>query len=328
VAALLRWAAVVALGLTIASVRRDGRILVLGALALVTLTHVAVALAERAHGGPLGLDTLGESSAYDIGGRYASSGLTVHPYLLAAWCAVAGAGLLALGGRRGPGHRLLTLAGAVAFGGIGLSMSRAGAIGAVLALGALAFAWRRQALRSRLVPVAAAAAAFGAGILLNLGGWLARAGQTGGRDSVTSGRGALLRQAWPLLRDHLALGVGPGRYVLALEQRPGLVALSQQSPRPVHVTPLLLVVEGGILVVPALVLVTLAVVRACRLGGVPAVAVALAMVPFLALDHLAWSYPQGLVLTGVWLGVLDLLGRKAEDATPPRVAAPAALDAH
>jgi len=125
---------------------------------------------------------------------------------------------------------------------------------------------------------------------------------------VSSGRGALLHQARELLQGHLLTGVGPGRYVMALSQQPRLVALSSQSPRPVHVTPFLLVVEAGLLVVPALVLLAVAIGRACRRGGVAAVAVALAMLPFLALDHLAWSYPQGLILTGVWLGVLDLLG--------------------
>jgi len=37
------------------------------------------------------------------------------------------------------------------------------------------------------------------------------------------------------------------------------------------------------------------------------------MLPFLALDHLAWSYPQGIVLTGLWLGILDLYGRRDDD---------------
>ena len=42
-------------------------------------------------------------------------------------------------------------------------------------------------------------------------------------------------------------------------------------------------------------------------AGVLGVAVGLSLVPFLLLDHLNWSYPQGLLLTGLWLGTLDQL---------------------
>lgn len=312
-AALLRWAGAAGLALTVASVRLDGRKLVIGALAAVTLAHVAVALVERMADGPVGLASLGEPGAYQIGGRYAATGLTVHPYVLAAWCAVAGTALLALLNRRGVAGRLVRTAGTLAFGGIGLTMSRAGLLAGTLALGALMVSCIRARDRAWLTDFAPAAAALAVGILVNLSGWASRAGQASGSiDAVSSGRGALLRQAWALLRDHPFTGVGPGRYVIALSERPHLVALSVQSPRPVHVTPLLLLVEGGVLVIPALILLGLAVGRACLRGGAPAVAVTLAMLPFLALDHLAWSYPQGIVLTGVWLGVLDLLGQRNE----------------
>lgn len=323
-AALLRWAGAVAVGIGVGSARREGRRLVIGALAAVSLAHVAVAWAERAADGTVGLGALGEPHAYSIGGRYASSGLTVHPYLLAAWCAVAGTALLALAQRRQSGGGLARVAGIAAFGGIGLTMSRAGAVAGTLALAALAVSARRapnhRAGTGASWRTIAAAAALAVGILVNLSGWASRAGQASGSiDAVSSGRGALLRQAWALLQDHPVTGVGPGRYVLALSERPAIVALSAQSPRPVHVTPLLLLVEGGVLVIPALILLGLAVRRACLRGGAPAVAVTLAMLPFLALDHLAWSYPQGIVLTGVWLGVLDLLGRRTgecEDEAP------------
>ncbi|CAA9231185.1 MAG: hypothetical protein AVDCRST_MAG76-1250 [uncultured Acidimicrobiales bacterium] len=315
-AALVRWSGAVALGLAVGSARRDGRRLVVGALALVTLAHVSVAFGQRAAGGPIGLDALGEARSHEIGGLYASSGLTVHPYVLAAWCAVAGTALLALQRRRPAAGGLTTVAGIAAFAGIGLTMSRAGALGAALALAVLSLSTRRPRDRRWRAPAAGAAAALALGALVNLSGWISRAGQASGSvDAISSGRGALVRQAWALLRDDLLTGVGPGRYVLALVERPALVELSSQSPRPVHVTPLLLVVEGGLVVVPALILLVLAVVRACRRAGATATAVALAMVPFLALDHLAWSYPQGMVLAGVWLGVIDLLSQR-DDADP------------
>ena len=339
VAALARWVGALAFGLTVAAVRRDGRRLVLGALALVGLTHLAVAAAERAAEGTIGLGALGEPSAYEIGGRYASSGLTVHPYVLAAWCAVTGAALLALGFRGTTTSRLSRVAGVASFAGIGLTMSRAGAVAGFLGLSTLALAtWRARAalksgehdLRSRpgVTTVLAAGTAFYLGVVVDLSGWVSRAGQaTGSVDALSSGRSTLLRQAWSLLGDNLLTGVGPGRYVLALSARPELVALSDQSPRPVHLTPLLLVVEGGLVIIPALVLLTIAIGRACLRGGAPAVAVTLAMLPFLALDHLAWSYPQGILLTGLWLGSLDLLALKrgADSSSPAE--RPAAVDA-
>lgn len=314
-AALLRWGGAMALALSLGSPKGDGRRLVVGGLAVVTLTHVAVAMAERFAGGPVGLTSLGEPSAYEIGGRYASTGLTVHPYVLAAWCVVAGTALIGL--QRSSTRRLARIAGGVgvaAFTGIGLTMSRAGILAGALALIALTVSARRPATRAWRLTLLAAAAAMALGLLLNLSGWAARAGQsTSSVDAVTSGRSVLVDQATGLLGDDLVTGVGPGRYVLALIERPDLVALSDQTPRPVHITPLLLVVEGGLVVVPALALLALAIAAACRRGGAPAVAVTLAMLPFLALDHLAWSYPQGIVLTGVWLGVLDLFAARAAD---------------
>jgi len=319
VAALLRLAGAVALALSLGSAGRDGRRLILGALAVVTIAHVAVALTQRVNGGPVGLGSFGEPSAYTIGGRFASTGLTVHPYVLAAWCAVAGTALVILGRRQGSGGGFARLAGVAAFAGIGLTMSRAGAVAGAIALAALAVSLGRGADRVWRKTVVAAGAALVLGLAVNMSGWASRAGEatTGNVESVSNGRGALVRQAWPLLRDHPVTGVGPGRYVLALSERPELVALSTQTPRPVHVTPLLLLVEGGLMVVPALLLMALAIGRACRRGGAGAVAVTLAMVPFLALDHLAWSYPQGIVLTGVWLGVLDVLGHKGAQPPPP-----------
>ncbi|MEO5680911.1 MAG: O-antigen ligase family protein [Acidimicrobiales bacterium] len=335
VAALLRWVGAVALALGLGAARRDGRRLIIAALAAVTVAHVVVALAERAGNAPVGLGALGEPSAYSIGGRYASTGLGVHPYVLAAWCAVVGTALLAVGRRRDGGGGLATVAGVVAFVGIGLTMSRAGVLAGLLGLGALLVASRGAGHRRGWRPVAVAALALGLGIMVNLSGWASRADQVGGGvDAISSGRGALLGQAWGLLHRSPLSGVGPGRYVIALSQRPTLVALSDQSPRPVHVTPLLLVVEGGLLVVPALLLLAVAIGRACWRGRAPAVAVTLAMLPFLALDHLAWSYPQGIVLTGVWLGTLDLLASRGRptpadqpiatpsSARPPETAPP------
>ncbi|MGH8999313.1 MAG: hypothetical protein ACRDY7_07975, partial [Acidimicrobiia bacterium] len=149
------------------------------------------------------------------------------------------------------------------------------------------------------------------GAAVNLSGWVNRAeGSTGDSPGgVTSHRGELVRQANELFSDHPILGVGPGRYVEALIERPEVVELATQDPRPVHVTPYLVLVEGGLVTLPAVLLLGWAVAsRGWRAGPLGA-GVALSAVPFLLLDHLYWSYPQGLMLTGVWLGALDQLAR-------------------
>jgi len=332
VAALLRLTGAVALGLSLGGARSNGRRLIIGSVAVVTLIHVGVAFAERAADGTVGLGSLGEPSAYIIGDRYAATGLTVQPYVLAAWCAVVGAALLAAGRRQVSSRGLTAVAGIGAFAAIGLTMSRAGLLAGALALGALGIKAVRDAVRHRewgqVTTVLAAAGSFVLGLLVNSSGWLSRASASSGdADAISSGRVALLEQAWSLLQDNLLAGVGPGRYVIALSERPEMVALSNQSPRPVHMTPLLLIVEGGILIIPALVLLTIAIGRACLRGGAPAVAVTLAMLPFLALDHLAWSYPQGILLTGIWLGALDLLAQERGVEPTSPVLRPDAVDA-
>lgn len=320
-AAVLRWAGVAMIAFAVGRLVGAGRSLVVVAFAGVTVVQVAVALGERAVGGPIGLGALGEPDAYEIGGRYASSGLTVHPYVFAAWCALGGAILLAAVARARRPLGALAGAAVLPFAGVGLTMSRAGALAVALVLASFAVAaLRRTDLRLVFLGAVAATAL---GVAVNLPGWVNRTvssvdSEAGG---VTSGRGELLDQAWGLLRLDPAFGTGPGRYVEVLVGRPELVELATQRPlRPVHVVPYLVLVEGGLVTLPALLLLVWAVFTQARRGGAVSVGVALSLVPFLLLDHLSWSYPQGLLLTGLWLGTLDhLAGRRHAPAAPERV---------
>lgn len=294
-----------------------GRNLVLGALAGATSLQVLVALAERAGDGPVGLASMGESrDVFEIGGRYASTGLTIHPYVFAAWCVLASAVLLAAIGRaRRPGKGLVAAA-ILPFVGIGLTMSRTGAVAVVLVLAALAAASLRQP-RLRVI-FAAAVVASALGAALNLSGWTNRAVGTvraGSAASVTSNRTQLLEQAGRLWEESPVLGVGPGRYVEALVERPEIEKLAtEHPPRPVHLVPFLLLVEGGLVVLPALVFLVWAVLAQTRRAGVLGFGITLAVLPFLLLDHLHWSYPQGLLLTAVWLGALDYFAATPDGA--------------
>jgi hypothetical protein len=322
-AAVLRWIGVAMVALAVGRLAGPARTFVLTTFAGVTAAQVAVALAERAAEGPIGLRSLGEPAAYEIGGRYASTGLTIHPYVLAAWCALGGAVLLAAAARteRPPGW--LSVAAAVPFAGPGLTMSRTGALAVVLVLAAFGVAARHRP-RLRLLVIGAVTAA-ALGVVLDLSGWLNRAAESAPAATpeasapLTSHRDELLRQAWGLFRQDPVLGVGPGRYVEALDRRPELVKLATQRPsRPVHLAPYLVLVEGGLVVLPALAFLAWAVTTRSLQGGAPGVGVGVSLVPFLLLDHLNWSYPQGLLLTGLWLGALDQLAAPGNGRSPAR----------
>jgi len=72
----------------------------------------------------------------------------------------------------------------------------------------------------------------------------------------------------------------------------------------VHVVPLMIAVEGGIPAgIVTIVLLTLLGIRSLRAGG-PALAIYIAYMPFVLLEHHPYSHEQGLVMTGLWLGFL------------------------
>jgi len=315
VAAILRLVGVALLASLVPDLGVPERRALLGAVAVVLAVSGSFALYQRATGGPLGLPSFGESSegVLSIGGGTAPFGLFVHPYVMAAWATVLGLGLVAIRLEDRDGERSAGLPAPLLLLGaapIALSMCRSAVVGVALASVPLAVLVFRARSRLRdLLVFGLVAGAVALGAAWNIGGWLNRATSTVGSDPTTL-RGSLNDQAFGLLRQDPVLGVGPGNYVLALRERPDLVALNPQTPRPVHNTPLLLVVEGGLFVGPALALCVLAIGwQALRAGPVGWVLVG-AFAPFLLFDHLAWSFPQGLVLTGLWMGLLDLAAKE------------------
>lgn len=145
-------------------------------------------------------------------------------------------------------------------------------------------------------------------------GWRDRAAQTTSATTagqLTTDRTHLVHEAAVLIRAEPVAGVGPGQYIPALRRR---LKVEQDADlgnfRPVHNVVLLVGAEGGVLALLAAAgLFALVGWRAVRSGPV-AVAVYLAYVPFAMLDHFAYSFPQGLVLTGFWLGLLDLIAHQ------------------
>ena len=286
-----------------------GRRLLVGALAALTVTEVVLAVAQRVGGGPLGLGALGEQPEplLAIGGGLAPQGTLIHPYLLAG-LAVVLTSVLAAVALRVPGRARLCAAGiAVAGVAVGLTYSRAAVLALAGVLVPVILAVRSPRARSAAVSVLAAAS-LGVGVtaLVVSDGWVGRAQETSAGTNVTSGRGDLAGQAFSLIRRHPLLGVGTGRYNLAVEEDQGVASQSVRELQPVHAVPLLLVAEGGLLVAAALLLLAVALVRAALRAGLVGWALLLGYVPFLLLDHFPVTYPQGLVMTAAWLAALQV----------------------
>ena len=187
---------------------------------------------------------------------------------------------------------------------IGLTYSRMAAVAVVMVVVALIIAIVRG--RSTVV---FAALALCVGVLvpavLTLGGWVARAAPTVTTESinlVTSSRGTLLGQATELIRDEPVFGVGPGRYLLELENMLGIDP--EEEVYPVHAVPILVAAENG---VPAGVFVAagLAWLGSVALRrGTAVTVIFLSYLPFHLLDHFPYDNFQGLTMTGLWVGAI------------------------
>jgi hypothetical protein len=306
---VIRWAGVVAIA---AIADRASAVMITGSWAVV---ESLIALLQKVHGGPIGLDIAGESalSFVHFGRALAPPGTLVHPYLLAG-LALMGATLLAGAAR---GRRTLLLAATVAAAPVGFTYSRTALIALVLVL--MCFAAAR-------FPAAVLALALGAGVpaLLWSDGWIARAhDSTGATASTTASssngldtaRSALMRQSVDLIESSPVTGVGPGRYVTALRERGVDVRESGGVLKPVHNLPLLAAAEGGVAAGVAMVALLIGAGVCAWRGGWIGRALFVAFLPFCLLDHFPYTYPQGLVMMGLWLAALTTAER-ARRAAP------------
>ncbi|MEZ5138622.1 MAG: O-antigen ligase family protein, partial [Acidimicrobiales bacterium] len=197
---------------------------------------------------------------------------------------------------------------AVLSAGIGVTYTRAGAIGQVALVVCLLLG---RADRRALAPAALA-------VVLGLGiggaafgdGWIARGTTTVGADENTSAdstRGERWREARELVEANPLLGVGPGRYVEALaeteriEYLPAHDLVAQEAAE--------LGILGGVAAFALLGLLGLRVLR----GGAWTGAVVLPLVPFLLLDAYPYVFATGLAASAIWLG----LARASLDPAEP-----------
>lgn len=288
---------------------------VLGALGLVAAVETVWATLQLVTGSSLGLGSFGEDADpffHFSRTVEAPQGSMVHIYILAGLGLVASGALAwrALSAR----HPAPWLVGAaVAVAPVGFTFSRAGLVGFLLLVAGFGGgALSPRPTRARHV-AAAVALCVGAAMPAAVwsGGWHNRADQTAAARTgaeLTTDRTRLDHEAIDQIRANPVSGVGPGRYVPALKARDAV----ERDPRvrifkPVHDVPLLAGAEGGLVALGVLVaLYALLGWRSLRAGPVAA-GLFLAYLPFSLLDHFPYSFPQGLVITALWLGLLDAL---------------------
>ena len=265
--------------------------------------QTAIGIGQVVRGETLGLTFLGENPPLlPFGDALGAKGTFVHPYMLAGFALIAcGAAIVAYLDLR---ERAWLVALALAAVPIGLTYSRMSAV-AVLGIAVVLLVARfRKELRT-LPALVALLLGLGVPALATLDAWRGKAepvpAETG-LDAVTNYRGTFTDQALDLIAEEPAVGVGPGLYVLALEEQQ--VVPPGEEVFPVHNVPLLVAAESGIpagaLVTAMLVLLGLVAVR----SGTGAVVVYLAFLPFLLLDHFPYDNFQGLTMSGVWVGMI------------------------
>ncbi|MBI2710032.1 MAG: O-antigen ligase family protein [Actinobacteria bacterium] len=257
-------------------------------------------LAQSARGGTVGISAVEYSGPlYRFGSSFAGRGSFGHPYHLASLLVVA-CGAAAVGAWRSPRRWPWPwLAGlALSAAALATTYSRAGALGLLALLGVLLVAAARARDRAPALAALALVLGFAVGGLAFGDGWVARSSQTTNASALDSGRRVRAAEAIRLTRRHRLLGVGPGRYVIALQQTGVRDAL------PAHNLPLQAAAEAGVLagVLAAAALGGLAL-RAWR-GGVQALALFLPLAPFTVLDAYPYVFPTGIALSGVWLGLV------------------------
>jgi O-Antigen ligase len=272
----------------------------------VAIGQTLLALAQIGTGGPLGLTLLGETQdpLYARGDALAPRGTMTREYSLLLLGLVAGA--LACGqavtARR---SWLWSIVAAICAIPLGVTYSRDAVAG--VALGAAGWLIHPA---GRLRPAAFALAAFVAAAALagsiEWQGWADRVDQVlvDRPIDVAADRQTLARQALALIVARPLTGVGTGRYEIAVlhDAAAGAAVGPEWTP---HDIPLWVAAETG---VPAAALITILLVlvgvRAWR-AGPAATLLFFAVIPFWVFDDLVLTHDQGIVLSGIWLGMID-----------------------
>jgi hypothetical protein len=289
-------------------VNRTARQRVLGTLLAVGVVESVIGMAQSAHGGSLGIGPLEyRGFFYTFGSSTAGHAGFDHPYHLAYFLLVAlSAALLGL---RATTRPMPWIAGAaLCSAGLATTYSRAALLSLLVFVVLLLFS-RGGDARKRSARLLAAAVAIGFvfGAVAFGNGWHTKGENSTSSSAVDSDRRVRAQEALRLIDSQPILGVGPGRYTIALE------SVEHSQLLPAHNVVLHEAAEGGVLAgaLTALLLVLLAV-HAWR-DGFDATAVFALPVLFFVLDAYPYVFPTGLAASGIWLGMVFSARRHVRD---------------
>jgi O-Antigen ligase len=327
--------------------RRVRAVSIVHALIGVVTLETAMAIWQRITHTPVGLGILGESPVpfYGFGDNgFAVNGTLPHPYPLAALALVSGSAAIVFGGRRLISFRIAALGAATSSIIIGLTISRSGLLSAAGIMFAtflsVLMTWRRNSAKLRttfrsdsgtlattpthaepskahklehllrLAYVGIFALGLAGSMVASTDAWSNRAvvqkqGQS--VNEMSSARGDRMSEALGVYQLSPILGVGPGRYVIALASRPELLHSSPEDALPAHNAGLLLLAEGGIPTALALLFIASVLGRRLLKLGADGIILTSAVFPFLMLDIVFVSLPSGLFLLGVWGALISAL---------------------
>lgn len=300
----------------------------LWALAVVGATETLVALLQVGRRSPLGLTALGEyqTKLFSVANDVAARGTFFHHYYLAGFAVLLVAALLSLMRDHGRHRWAIAAVAAIVAVPIGITYSRS----LVLALAAmlLTLAVGRDLERGTKLLVAGAllVGTVVPGAIWH-DGWIDRGASSSsfesGADGFTSGRIKHMHEAIVLTARHPLFGVGPGRYIQGVERELTLDPGEQLAP--VHNFVLLAAAESGVLAgLAALALFTLLFVRA-RQGGTWGLLVFWSFFPMIMLDHFPYTAPHGLVMVGLWAGLIESRARTVTTSQPRSTSRAAAV---
>jgi hypothetical protein len=271
-----------------------------------------VAVAQLARGKAVGLYALGErvDPFFHFGSAKVPSAFLGHPYPLggAALVSASVAVALVVAGRLQT--RWMYAAGVLAGFGCVFSGSRTNVLGiALLVVTVVAGTWRSNRTRACLFGLAVVAAC-ATGFAANPSVWGIKSSSYQTDGDVSAGRVGLFKENVGMVRRHPILGVGPGRYNIALKAEG--ITQSTSFPHPPQVVGMAAWAEGGLLAGGSLVIVfgsLLGIAKRKRFAAmIPLVGIA---APLFG-DHYMWSGSEGMALVAIAFGVAYRLSRESQ----------------
>jgi hypothetical protein len=273
---------------------------------------MVVAIVQLARGQALGLYAFGERADpfFHFGEAKVPSAFLGHPYPLggAALVSASVAIALVLSGRLQT--RWMYAAGVLAGFGCVFSGSRTNVLGiALLVTTVVVGTWRSNRMRACLFGLAVVGACVGGfGANPNVWGIKSSSYQTEG--DVSAGRVGLFKENVGMVRRHPILGVGPGRYNIALKAE--RITQSTGFPHPPQVVAMAAWAEGGLLAAGSLFIVVGSLIGIAKRKRFAAMIPLVGLAAPLFGDHYMWSGSEGMALVAIAFGVAYRLSREPQ----------------